>query len=558
MRVKSYAPLMEDETVVLSAILALAFVVAAGLMVAAYLLFLRKSNTTGPIKGNPHAAVVCVGGPSRGKQAHFKNGVLSIGRAPENSIILAESLVSMRHAEVRYRDGRYMLEDLDSGNGVWVSGRRVHQEPIGGGGMFMIGANTFQLVMPGQKVGAAPPQPPTADGAPRRASGFTDVGNYKLGMLIAEGGQANVYRAQSRIDNTQVVIKFMNQLDLGPQGDYMRHKFEQQLLIGSSIRHPHCVRILGGNAHHDPAYMIEEYLPAGTLADRSRGGRMSNDDVVRIIGQACDALQYLHNRRIIHRDLSPNNLMFGTDGGLRVIDFGIAHIAGAATRTSAGMIVGKAKYMSVEQALGTPVLPQSDLYSLACIAYELLVGRPPFEGEPMDVLSMHLQSIPRPVNELVPGVPDHINRAIQRALEKDPAARFASAEEMARAFGYQAAFNKGEISRTGPANINPSAMELGESALNLTVVNNGRTLKIDQSPAVLTRDMVNPTDASMSRQHAQLAFRENLWWLSEVPAKRCANGIYHNGVRVNEDQGLFLSPGDEIRLGETLIKVEGS
>ena len=175
----------------------------------------------------------------------------------------------------------------------------------------------------------------------------------------------------------------------------------------------------------------------------------------------------------------------------------------------------------------------------------------------MDVLSMHLQTIPRPVNELVPGVPESINRAIQRALEKEPTARFANAEEMARAFGYQAPFNKGEVSRTGPANIKPSALELGASAIKLTVVNNGRTLKIDQSPTVLTRDMINPTDAAMSRQHAQLEFRENMWWIAEVPTKRSANGVYHNGVRVNEEQGLFLSPGDEIRLGETLIKVEG-
>ena len=548
---------MEDQTTAFYAILALAFALAIALGAVVYFVFFRRSQNTGAIAGNPAAAVVCISGPSKGKQARFKNGVVTIGRSPSAAIVLTESLVSMNHAEVRYRQGRYTLEDQNSGNGVWVQGRRVHQEPISAGEVFMIGANTFQLVMPGQKVGIVPPPRASSPEALARGSGYIDIENYKLGMLVAEGGQVNVYRAQSRIDNTTVVIKYMNSVDPGPQGDYMRQKFEQQLLIGASIRHPHCVRIVGGNAKHNPPYIIEEFLPGGTLAEKMRAGRMSNGEVTRLIGQTCDALQYLHNRKIVHRDLSPNNIMFGADGGLRVIDFGIAHIGGAATRTSAGMIIGKAKYMSVEQALGAPVLPQSDIYALGCIAYEMLTGRPPFEGEGMDVLTKHLQVIPKPVNEIVPGVPEPINRAIQRALEKEPGARFATAEDMARAFGYTEPFHKGEVSRTGPASIKPSLFDLGASEIKLTVVNNGRVLTIKESPAILTRDMVNPTDAAMSRQHAQLDFHENLWWVSEVTGKRSSNGIYLNSIRVTDEQGSFLSPGDEIRLGETLIKVEG-
>ena len=161
------------------------------------------------------------------------------------------------------------------------------------------------------------------------------------------------------------------------------------------------------------------------------------------------------------------------------------------------------------------------------------------------------------MNEIVPGVPDNLNRAIQRSLEKNPSARWQSAQEMAIGIGYNEPFHKGEISRTGPANIKPSLLELGASTIKLTVLHNGRTINVTQSPTVLTRDMVNPTDAAMSRQHAQVAFHENLWWVSELPDKHSANGIYLNNNRISEDQGRIISPGDEIRLGETLIKVEG-
>jgi serine/threonine protein kinase len=221
------------------------------------------------------------------------------------------------------------------------------------------------------------------------------------------------------------------------------------------------------------------------------------------------------------------------------------------------MIIGKARYMSVEQARGDSAVPQSDLYSLGIIAYELLTGRVPFEGEPMDILARHLKEQPRPVNEVVPGVPERLTRAIMRALEKDASRRFANAEEMARAFGYMQPFNEGAVSQTGAENVMGDGLVMGVDAIRLRNAQNGKVIEVRQSPLILSRDVVGSADPNMSRRHGQLLFRDKLWWVMEIPnEKPSTNGIYRNGIRVSEPEGQFLSTGDEIRLGETLLKVE--
>ncbi|HEY3290731.1 MAG TPA: FHA domain-containing serine/threonine-protein kinase, partial [Anaerolineae bacterium] len=380
---------------------------------------------------------------------------------------------------------------------------------------------------------------------------------YTLLQRVDKGGQATVYQAVRKSDNVNVVIKFLNNMPYDAGGRYFRMKFEQQILIGASIRHRHCVQIYGGDASGDPPYLVEQYLSGGSLKDRMRRRPLLESESIKVIGEICDALSYLHQRGIVHRDVSLNNIMFDEKGEARLIDFGLARLASAPTRSDLGLKVGVAMYMSPEQAKGDSSLitPQSDLYSLGIIAYELFANRAPFQGNDLEILTQQLRTIPVPPASLDNRIPMTISSAIMRALEKDPARRFRNAEDMARAFGYQVPFTPGEIDARQVSSIKSDTVWQGVSfhPIRLQNLDGGGYIVVDNSLTDLTRERVNPNDHAMSRRHGRLYFRDNFWWISEMSESPSANGIYHNEVRVVEPH--IVSLGDVIRLGNTRLKI---
>ncbi len=342
------------------------------------------------------------------------------------------------------------------------------------------------------------------------------------------------------------MVKYLNDTPNESERDYFRQKFKQQILLGMSIKHPRCVRVLGGDPMHVPPYLIEAYVPGGTLRDRIGRGRISFEEGVRIIGETLDALHYLHNKNILHRDIKPGNILLDADAHVKLTDFGLIRIAGSPRVTLIGMCLGTPQYMSVEQVRGesTRLGPASDLYSTGVVAYELFTGRLPFEGSTEAVMEGHLKVRPKPVNEIDSRIPERIAQAIARALEKDPARRFASARDMASAFGYETSFDPGATTQHGPQH----------AALRLENTANGKILTIGNSPFVLTRAAVNPGDTLISREHGQAFVDEGFWRIAELPRRPTVNGLYVNGVRVDEE-GDIVQPGDQVRLGHTTLKV---
>jgi serine/threonine protein kinase len=521
------------------------------------------SNGNKRSTGATTAMIVCISGKQEGKKAGFRNGKVSLGRAPENDIIIEEPLISRIHAEVKYDNGSFSLEDPGSINGVWMKGQRVLQVKLKDGDQFRVGRNVFALVMPG----SAPPNARNDDDdrasalRPRR-NVVAQLEGYEIEGKVAEGGQAVVYKARNTNNGNIVAIKYLANMPMDADGQYFRQKFEQQIAIGTTIRHPHCVQIYAGNAKADVPYLIEEFLPNGTLDEKLRGGnRLNQNDVGVIVGQMCDALNYLHARGIIHRDIAPGNIMFDARMQAKLIDFGIARLASAPTRTAMGMLIGKAKYMSVEQARGETATEQSDLYSLGIIAYQMAVGKPPFDGADLDVIKQHIEAKPQKLRDIVPSLSEQLEYAILKALEKDPAKRFKNAREMATAFNYFKTFSAGvqagvdKMSDDQPeVTTNTGAAKSAMPARpKLRLKHSGKVIPIASARMILQRDAINPQDKTISRQNGHIYHENEVWWINEIQNAPSQNGIYVNGDRVIAPKPLLV--GDTIRIGETEIEV---
>lgn len=541
---------------VLLILVALIVIIAAVAVVLVVLLMRHPTGTssTRPVSNTPQAELLAVKGARQGERFAFRGNEIRIGADPTCGVRLDEPLLSRFHAIVKYENGKFTLVDTNSANGTWINQRRVWQADIPIGTQFELGGTTLALVDRGQTAASNPFQESQA------SLSYSDVKappGYTLLQRIDKGGQATVYQAVRKSDNASVVIKFLNNMPYDAGGRYFRMKFEQQILIGASIRHRHCVQIYGGDASGDPPYLVEQYLSGGSLKDRIRKRALIDSESIMVIGEICDALAYLHQRGIVHRDVSLNNIMFDERGEARLIDFGLARLASAPTRSDLGLKVGVAMYMSPEQAKGDSSLitPQSDLYSLGIIAYELFTNRTPFQGNDLEILTQQLRAIPVPPATLDNRVPMTISSAIMRALEKDPARRYKNAEDMARAFGYQYPFTRGEIDTQQVSSIKSNTAWQGVSfqPVRLQNLDGGGYIAVDNSLMDLTREKVNPNDHAMSRRHGRLYFRDNFWWISELPESPSVNGIYHNEVRVVEPH--IVSLGDIIRLGNTRLKI---
>jgi serine/threonine protein kinase len=536
---------LDTEIIVVAAVA----VVALGLLALVLVLSRRRpgENSTTIPRGDTGASVVCVSGPDVGRRAAFRNARVTLGRLPGSDVLVDHLGVSGRHAEVVHHGGIFWLEDVGSRNGVYIDGRRIQRTQITDGMKFSIGPDEFVLTISGAVaqrdagVTASVRVPPIEAPPPNRAVQPPLAQQYELQEpALARGGQATVYKATQRATGRIVVVKCLNASLQDDQSKYMRAKFEQQIVIGRTLRHQNLVEIIGGNAYgaDQAPYLVEEFLPGGTLKARmAKQGRIPEAEVQRIVGQLCSALAYLHDRGIIHKDVTPDNMMFTGDGSVKLIDLGIARFAGMPVLTAQGMLAGKARYLSPEQARGQLISTQTDLYSLGIVAFEMLTGRPPFSGEGVRGLEQHVKEEAPPIRSLVASISTATEQAVKTALAKDPAGRFPNARAMAAAFG-----------ATVPP---PSAPGKTVNPLVLRNLSTGRMVTItDVGP--IQRTSLDPNDSSISRRHGELQFRAGSWLIAEITGAPSANGLYVNEMRIAEGDWVLLNAGDTVRFGRSL------
>ncbi|HET7551769.1 MAG TPA: serine/threonine-protein kinase [Gemmatimonadaceae bacterium] len=260
-------------------------------------------------------------------------------------------------------------------------------------------------------------------------------GRYALEHELGRGGMATVYLARDLEHDRHVAVKVLLPelaVTLGVE------RFLREIEVGSTLQHPHIVGVLDSGQTDGILYYTMPFVDGASLRDRlDREKQLPIDDAIEIARQVSEALSYAHSKGVIHRDIKPENILLSA-GGAMVADFGIARavsVAGGETLTRTGMAVGTPTYMSPEQAMASrEVTAESDIYSLACVMYEMLAGQPPFSGPTaMALLARHsLDNVPS-LKIVRSTVPDAVEDAILRALAKVPADRFHSATDFAAA-----------------------------------------------------------------------------------------------------------------------------
>ncbi len=257
---------------------------------------------------------------------------------------------------------------------------------------------------------------------------------YRLMRELGRGGMATVYLAEDRKHRRQVAVKVLRPELAATLGS---ERFVREIAIAAKLSHPHILMLIDSGEAEGFLYYVMPYVEGESLRERlERDGTLSVPDAVRITEQVASALSYAHQRGVIHRDIKPENILLAGDQAI-VADFGIAHAveaAGGEKLTGTGLAVGTPAYMSPEQVYGQGEIDgRSDVYALGCVVFEMVTGRAPFEGNtPHAALVRHaVDPVPSP-RAIDPRLPLFVERAVQRALAKDPAARFATPTDFAQ------------------------------------------------------------------------------------------------------------------------------
>lgn len=476
------------------------------------------------LSASASASLYVVAGPGQGKRIPLGNAPLYIGRLSNNHIPIDAPLVSRKHAGIQFQNGVWLIIDQDSTNGTWVNGQRITEYTLKANDRIQIGPSVL-VFQPFGAERTPSPQPFVAPVAPKGPSSTSIARIHALNEYVLEavgrGGEGVVYRGVARSDGSIVAIKILESQD-----PYLERKFKQVGEMGKNLRHKHIVAIYHFGQQNESYYIIMEYVDGGSLRERMQTGvPYPIEEAIRILGQTCEALAYAHRQQVIHRDIKPSNILLNSASQVKLSDFGIARILSQPTFTQMGLILGTPEYMSYEQARGQPVSPQSDVYSLGVVAYQLFTGQLPFTSTSTDswrILDMHLKERPRPPRQMNPSLPPHIESAILRAMEKDINKRFRNSMEFAQALGYRV--QQGIPSKPAPINdsYQPSARLIAE---------NGRVIPINRSEIIITRTLLSG-HPSVSRSHARIVWQGNQYWLRD---EQSTNGTWRNGQRISTD-----------------------
>ena len=255
-------------------------------------------------------------------------------------------------------------------------------------------------------------------------------GRYAVERLLGRGGMASVYLARDTELDRPVAVKALS--EQYARDEEFAGRFRREAQTAARLTHPNIVQVYDTGDDEGRLYIVMEYIDGAGLDEvLSREGPLPPETIFNLADQACAALQYAHENGVVHRDVKPANLLVRPDGVLKVVDFGIARAGHATQLTQVGTILGTLNYLAPEQARGDEVSPQTDIYALGAVLYELFTGEPPRRFDNVAQLATLGEEPPRPVRELAPHVPAEAEAAVMRCLARNPAYRPVSAAEVA-------------------------------------------------------------------------------------------------------------------------------
>ena len=261
------------------------------------------------------------------------------------------------------------------------------------------------------------------------------AGRYRLERRLGVGGMSTVQLAFDTRLERYVAVKLLAE-HLAADDAFVA-RFRREALAAARLVHPNVVQVydFGTDEASHRQFIVMEHVEGHSCAELLRDhGPMEPEEAVSVLTQACRGLDYAHRNGVVHRDVKPGNLLRNTEGVVKLADFGIAKAAEDSDITRVGSVIGTASYLAPEQSRGEAAGPQSDLYALGVVAYQLLTGRLPYQGSSLtDLARLQESGPPTDVHELAPQVPPPLAAAVMRALERSTDRRYASAPEMEQA-----------------------------------------------------------------------------------------------------------------------------
>lgn len=258
---------------------------------------------------------------------------------------------------------------------------------------------------------------------------------YEIIAPIASGGMAVVARAWDHVIGRYVAVKALRSPDNPAIDPYAVERFRREAQAAARITHPNVVAIYDFVEEGQRHFLVMEYVDGINLKRFiAEQGPLPVSRALVITEQICAALAAAHARGMIHRDIKPQNILLTPDGRARLTDFGIVRVTGDDALTRSGIILGTADYLSPEQAQGGRLTPQTDLYSLGVVLYEMLTGVPPFAGDsPVTVARRHATEVIPPLAAMNPDLPDGLEGVLRKAVEREPRRRYRTAIAMGQA-----------------------------------------------------------------------------------------------------------------------------
>ncbi len=291
-------------------------------------------------------------------------------------------------------------------------------------------------------------------------SGF--VSRYQVLEKIGEGGMGSLYLARDPAIDRLVAIKVLRR---GYDTPELRERFTREARAAGRLRHPNIVTIFDVGEHAGDPFIAMEFLAGETMAELvAHGARLSLARRLKLTEELCDGLAYAHRAGIVHRDIKPANLMVDAEGVLKILDFGIVRLDESVV-TQSGVLVGTVNYMSPEQVMGAGVDHRSDIFAVGLVAYELLTGRQAFPGTLKDGLFNRILTVAfEPITARLPELDPAIAAVVERALQREPAARY---QDLARMRNDLARVRQ-RLEAAEEADLEQVGVDSGETVISMT------------------------------------------------------------------------------------------